>query len=320
MWKQKNARSRQKSVYHLKNWPAYDRSLVQRYSLTVWIAEDIDQMWPYPGPKQRGGQYEYSHQAIEAMLKLKELFHLTNRGVEGFVRSLFQLLKVNLHVPDHTTLSRRSVDLEVRLPRRAQGQLNIVVDSSGLKLYGEGEWKVRMHGYSKHRTWRKLPLMVDIQTREIQAVDLTGAGGHDAQSVPGLLEQIEQPIASLTGDGGYDKRLTYQAVQARAPTARLAIPPRRNARIWQHGNSPAAALPRDQNLRFIRKHGRQAWKEHMDYHRRSLAETSMFRFKTLFGEHLRNRLLATQNTQVRIRAAIMNQMTHLGMPDSYLSA
>ena len=160
MRKQKK-KSRSKEVYHLKNWSAYDKALVDRYSLTVWISEDVQKAWKYTGPRQRGGQYEYSDTAIEMMLTMKELFHLTNRGVEGFVRSLFELMGIDLPVPDHTTLSTRGKTLEVEVSRRAKGSVHVVVDSSGLKVYGEGEWKVRKHGWSKRRTWRKLHLMIE---------------------------------------------------------------------------------------------------------------------------------------------------------------
>jgi len=232
------------------------------------------------------------------------------------MRSLFTLLHTDLPVPDHTTLSRRGKTLVVRLPRRAQGPLHLVLDSSGLKVYGEGEWKVRQHGWCKRRTWRKVHLSVDAQTGEVQAVMTSEAGWHDSQAAPLLLEEVDKPIASVAADGAYDRRLVYRAIQSRSPTARGAIPPRRDARIWQHGNTRAAPLPRDENLRSIRKKGRRAWKVDCGYHRRSLGETAVFRFKTIFSERLSARLLATQSTQVRVRCRAMNGMTHLGMPNS----
>jgi IS5 family transposase len=308
---------RHKPVYRIRNWKDYDRALVQRASLTVWIDLEASKHWTYEGPSQQGAQFTYSDLAIETLLTLREIFHLTNREVEGFVSSLFTLLRLALPVPDHTRLSRRGRTLEVALPKRAPGPLHLVLDSSGLKVYGEGEWKVRHHGWSKRRTWRKMHLSVDAPSGEIQAAVLTPAAVHDAQVIEPLLEPVDSPVASLAADGAYDRKKVYRAVQARAPTARIAIPPRRDAKIQQHGNRHALPLPRDENLRAIRRQGRAQWKRTAGYHRRSLAETAVFRFKTLFGERLSARLWPTQVCQFQIRCRALNRMAHLGMPDSY---
>ena len=319
MTTQNKTKSRSKAVYHVRNWSEYDQALVKRHSLTIWISEDMQKSWKYRGPKQRGAQYEYSDQAIEMMLMLKEIFHLTNRGVEGFVRSLFGLMRINLPVPDHTTLSTRGKHLEIELPRQAQGRITIVMDSSGLKIYGEGEWKVRKHGWGKHRTWCKLHLMVEPSSGEIQAVDLTGADGHDSKSVQRMFVQLEPciEITEIAGDGGYDTWEVYDVIKARAPDAKIMIPPQKNAKIKQHGNCKSPPLPRDEALRAIRKSSRKTWKKQSGYHQRSLAETAMFRFKTIFDDHLSTRSLEAQTIQVRIRCKALNRMTHLGMPKSY---
>lgn len=310
-------RSRRKTIYHIRNWSAYDRALVQRGSLTIWISEEALAAWEYHGPRQRGAQFDYSDQAIEAVLTLKEVFHLTNREAEGLVQSVFALIQVTLAVPDHSTLSRRGRTVQIRLPKRVRGPLQVVMDSSGLKVFGEGEWKVRQHGWSKRRTWRKMHLSVDAESGEVQAAMLSTAGVSDGEMVELMLAQIEEPIVRVAADGAYDKRLVYDALHTRAPDAALVIPPRHNARIWQHGNTHAPPHPRDEVLRFIRVHGRQQWKEVSGYHQRSLAETAIFRFKTIFGDHLSARLLATQATQFGARCRALNSMTHLGMPDSY---
>jgi hypothetical protein len=291
--------------------------LVQRGSITFWLSDDIEQTWLYVGEKQRGSQFDYSDKAIEIMLTIKEVFHLTNRGVEGFVRSLLQMMNINLPVPDHSTLSKRGKTLKVKLPKKASGSLNLVLDSTGLKIYGEGEWKVRKHGYSKRRTWRKLHLGADPENGEIQAVLLTKNSVSDDAAVKELLEQIEQTLLACAADGAYDKRKVYDALNEHSPEVKLLIPPRKNARIWQHGNSKAERLKRDENLRYIRKHGWQQWKEDSGYHMRSLAETAMFRLKTIFGDELSARLLETQTTQALIRCSALNKMTLLGMPESY---
>jgi len=320
MPKQKRTQSRPKTLYRVRNWSEYEQALVQRGSITFWLSDDIEQIWLYTGEKQRGSQFDYSDKAIEIMLTLKEVFHLTNRGVEGFTRSLFQIMKIGLPVPDHSTLSRRAKTLKVKIPKKASGRLNLVLDSTGLKIYGEGEWKVRKHGYSKRRTWRKLHLGADPENGEIQAVLLTENSVSDDAAVKELLRQIEQELLACAADGAYDKRKVYDALNEQSPTVEILIPPRKNARIWQHGNSKAERLKRDENLRYIRKYGRQQWKEDSQYHMRSLAETAMFRLKTIFGDELSARQLETQTTQALIRCLALNKMTHLGMPESYLVA
>jgi len=251
------------------------------------------------------------------MLTVKEVFHLTNRSVEGFVSSLFQMMKINLSVPDHSTLSKRGKGLKVKLPKKTSQKLNIVMDSTGLKIYGEGEWKVRMHGVSKRRTWRKLHVGANPEDGEIQAVLLTENNVSDDEAAQALLEQIEQEIVRFAADGAYDKRKVYDGLDTHSPDVDILIPPRKNARIWKHGNTKAERLKRDENLRSIRKQGRKAWKEKSGYHMRSLAETTMFRLKTIFGNTLSARLLETQTTQATIRCAALNKMTHLGMPQAY---
>lgn len=313
----KKIRPCQKPLYRIRNWSAYEKALVQRGSITFWLSDDLEKIWYHAGEKQRGAQLTYSDQAISIMLTVKEVFHLTNREVEGFMRSLFKLLKIHVAVPDHSTLSKRGQTLKVKLPKKARGRLTLVMDSTGMKIYGEGEWKVRMHGKSKRRTWRKLHLGVDPDSGEIQAAVLTENSISDDEMADTLFQQITQPLAAFAADGSYDKRRVYASLHTHAPDARVLIPPRKNAHIWQHGNTRAERLPRDENLRFIRQHGRVTWKRDSGYHVRSLAETTMFRMKTIFGDDLSARLLATQTTQALVRCAALNRMTHLGMPQSY---
>ena len=320
MPKQSKPSSRPKPLYRVKNWSEYEKALVQRSSITFWLSDDFEEAWLYAGKKQRGRQFDYSGKAIEIMLTIKEVFHLTNRGVEGFVRSLFEMLNIHLRVPDHSTLSKRGKTLRVRLPKKTNKSLNLVLDSTGLKIYGEGEWKVRKHGYSKHRTWRKLHAGANPDNGEIQVVVLTENSISDDAVVKQMLEQIEQTLLSYAADGAYDKRRVYEVLNAHSPEVEILIPPRKNARIWQHANSKQERLKRDENLRYIRKHGRQPWKKDSGYHIRSLAETIMFRLKIIFADKLSARLLETQTTQVLIRCLALNRMTHLGMPESYPTA
>lgn len=308
-----------KTSYRVSNWAAYNDSLIQRGSITVWISEEVIEGWkPRPqGRRPRGGQVEYSDRAIECLLTLKAVFKLPYRQTEGFGQSIMALLGVKVIIPDYTTLCKRSADLTVELsPSQVQGAKHIVVDSTGLKVYGDGEWKVRQHGYSKRRTWRKLHLSVNEATHALEAVVLTEAGVDDAEAGGQLLDETTGSIEQVSGDGSYDKRKFYEAARERG-VKRITVPPQRNARIWQHGNSSKPPLPRDQNLRRIRRVGRKRWKQEAGYHRRSLAETAVFRFKIIFGNTLSARTLPRQITEARIKGAALNRMTQLGMPDSY---
>ena len=306
-------------TYRVRTWAAFNDSLGRRGSITVWISDEVIEGWkPTPeGRRQRGGQMEYSDRAIECLLTLKAVFKLPYRQTEGLGRSMIALLGVQVKVPDYTTLCKRSADLAVDLsPSQVKGAKHIVVDSTGLKVYGEGEWKVRQHGYSKRRTWRKLHLSVNEATHSLEAVVLTEAGVDDAEAGCQLLDETTGPIEQVSGDGSYDKRKFYEAAVDRG-VERITVPPQRNARIWQHGHSSKPPLPRDQNLRRVRRVGRKRWKQEAGYHRRSLAETAIFRFKVIFGNTLSARTLPRQITEARIKGAALNRMTQLGMPDSY---
>lgn len=301
-------------AYRVRNWHAYDDALVRRGSLTLWVEEATLQAWRYQGPTQRGAQFQYSDTAIECLLTLPSVYHLTLRATEGLAGSLFGLMGLDLDVPDHTTLSRRAATVPITLPKRATGPLHLILDSTGLKVYGEGEWKVRQHGYSQRRTWLKLHLAVDPQTHEIQAAMVSDPGVTDAEMAPPLLGQVDNRLESMTGDGAYDRATVYAELDRR--DARAIIPPRRDAKIQRHGNTSGPRLARDENLRRIRRVGRKAWKEESGYHRRSLGETAMYRMKRIFGDGVSSRRDAQQATEAGIRCRALNLMTHQGMPRS----
>jgi hypothetical protein len=265
---------------------------------------------------RRGCPRTYSAAAILTMATLAEVYGLPLRATRGLLLSVFELLGVGLPVPCYTTLSRRRQSLEVALPRlRKSEPLHLVVDSTGIKVYGEGEWKVRRFGWSKRRTWRKLHLGADEATGELAAAAVSTNACGDGQALPALLSQVEGEIEQVTGDGGYDDRKCYDAIREKG--ARAVIPPQKGARIRQHGNTKAERHDRDENLRSIRRHGRAKWKRESGYHRRSLAEVAVFRLKMIFGERASARSFAGQARQLLVRCAALNRMTHLGMPDSY---
>jgi len=157
------------------------------------------------------------------------------------------MMNIALPVPDHSTLSKRGKTLKVKTTRKTNESLNLVLDSTGLKIYGEGKWKVRKHGYSKHRTWRKLHVGANPDNGEIQVVVLTENSVSDDSVVKDMLAQIEQTLLACVADGAYDKRRVYDALNEHSPEVEILIPPRKNARIWQHGNSKEERLKRDEN-------------------------------------------------------------------------
>jgi hypothetical protein len=288
--------------------------LVRRGDITFWFDEDVIDAWEHANDEPKIGRpFTYSDTAIECLLVLRELFQLPYRQTEGLGRALVKLMHVALAIPDFTSLAKRAAHLEISLDVASRrGPIDVVVDSTGLKVFGEGEWKTRKHGQSKRRTWRKLHLSVNPDTQEIEAEVLTENGEHDADQVEGLLDQVDGPVNAFYGDGAYDQWKVYGGLAERE--IQPIIPPRKNAKIKQHGNSGQSPLPRDEAIRAIRQNGRKSWKKSVGYHRRSLAETAMYRIKSGFGERLKNRAFPNQRTEARIRSKILNHFTHLGLP------
>jgi IS5 family transposase len=324
----KRPRTKRKRQYRIYNWREYNAALVKRGSLTLWVDEAAVAQWHnYQRSGQPGKPRTYSELAITCMATLQVVYHLPLRATQGLLHSVVQLLGVDLGVPDYTTLCRRRQTLAVSLPVQArQKSLHLVVDSTGLKVYGEGEWKVRQHGWSKHRTWRKVHLGVDEASGELLAVVVTSPLRHDKDVLTDLLEQVDQldvALQQVSGDGGYDFMTCHRDITLRG--ARATIPPRRNACPNPRGETPQ----RDANLRRIQElagyskskkrqeQARQRWKEESGYHRRSLVETAVFRLKNIFGEKLSSRSFEAQANEVWLRCAALNRMTHLGMPQSY---
>ncbi len=309
------------STHRLRKWKDNNASLVQRGSITFWFDEESIANWHSDERTgKRGRPLLYSDIAIEFALTLRAIFHLPLRATEGFVKSIIQLANLPLSCPDYTTFCKRKGDLEICLPKKPRQScdegLDIVVDSTGMKVYGEGEWKVRQHGYTKRRTWRKLHLAIDSETQGIEAAVLTTNDFKDSEVLPDLMEQIEGKVKQLSGDGGYDSHETYEYIASLG--ASPVIPPRKDAFIAQHGNCKAPPKPRDKVLRAIRKVGRKNWKKQSGYHKRSLAETAMFRFKILFGNTLSSREFDNQGIEALVKCKALNKITSLGMPDSYI--
>ncbi|WP_235925130.1 IS5 family transposase [Roseomonas harenae] len=297
----------------VRNWREYDRSLIARGDLTVWLSPDLARHAP-AGSGKRGRLPVFSDAAIQCALTLKVLFQLPLRAAQGLVGSLIRLAGLGWSVPHFSTLSRRQQALTVVIPYRARGEpLHLVVDSSGLKVLGEGKWKVRRHGADRRRIWRKVHLAVDADSHEIRAVEMTDHWHGDGEILPDPLAQVPQgeQIASVGGDGAYDTRTAYAAAAVR--NADLLVPPRRNGKPWK--TPTRGACERNETLRAVRHFGRRLWKRWSGYHRRSLAETAMSRIKRL-GERLAAHDPARQVAEVQIRCAILNTYNRLGMPNT----
>ena len=303
-----------KSQYRLQNWPEYEAGLQKRGDLTVWISDAALDAWRAPASGKPGGQRTYANMAIEAALTIRMVFRLPLRQTEGFLRSLVQLLEVDLPIPDHTTLSRRLTKLSDiqfrRLP--TDRPIHLLIDSTGLRIHVGQKQKP-----PRNRAWRKLHLAVHADTGEIVASDLTARRTHDCTQVPALLEQIDDPLASVSADGAYDTKAVYEAAHERGEgrAVRVLIPPGRNAQLSP--KSSAALQERDRNIRSIRELGRREWHTHSGYSQRSMVENTMYRYKTIIGRSMRSRTFDGQQVEVQLASKILNTMTRLGMPGSY---
>ena len=250
-----------KARYSVRNWSEYNDSLVARGSITVWFSEEALQLWYHTNSTcKRGRPFKYSDSTIELFLTIRELLRLPYRQTEGFIGGILGLIQEGLAVPDFTSAAKRAAKLGIALPViPRQGNIDVVLDSTGLKVFGEGEWKVRQHGPSKRRTWRKLHLAIDPQTQEILAEALTTNAGHDADQAAELLDAVPAKIATVTADGAYDQWKVYATIDQRKARPRIA--PRHNAKIKRHANTAGPRLARDQTIRADSPAGPEAVEE-----------------------------------------------------------
>jgi hypothetical protein len=306
-----------KETYRTRNWEQYNTALVSRGNITIYFTKEAIANWYAEGEAQRGGQYLYSDLCIESMLMLKVVFKLGYRQTQGFTQSLLDLMDLGqLNVPSYSQLCRRSETLKFpryKIPK--SGSINIVIDSTGLKVYGEGEWKVRKHGYSKRRIWRKLHLGTDPKTGFIHCDLLTDHSTSDGSQLAPLLDQVDHNIDAVPLDGAYDHEDCWDELIEREINP--IIPPRKGAVEWfENEEGDLADYPRNVAIRQIEETDRKQWKIESGYHQRSLAETAMFRYKTIHGEALYSRKMKTQQTESRLKTKVLNIMTAQGMPVS----
>lgn len=310
--KRSNVHPRFKTKYHVGNWSEYDAGLVDRGDLTVWISQDAIDSWKPKPTGARGGQRRFSDTAIETALTLRLLFHLPLRQTEGFLRSLFALMELDLDAPDHTTLSRRAAALNVQLRHQTSGPIQLIIDSTGLSIVGEGEWAAAKHGARGKRGWRKLHLGVDA-TGVIVAHALTDGTADDATTGIRLIDQVTDDIERVTADAAYDTLAIYDAAAHRG--AEVVVPPARTATVSRRRVPRCPA--RDRTVRSVEDLGRRRWKRESGYHRQGTVENAFFRYKQIIGPRMRARGRRAQEVETLLACNILNRMTGFARPKSY---
>ena len=305
------------------NWREYDESLRRRGSLTVWFSDEVIEAWKASPRTGRGGRPEYSDLAILTGLTLKAVFRLAYRQTEGLIGSVIGLLGL-----DHSTLCRRAETLEVPRPKpRGAGAddaaggadggaepLHLLVDSTGLKLIGAGEWLVEKHGTKRRRSWRKMHLGVDADTGRIVAATLTDRDEDDAAQVGPLLDQVAAPVASVTADGAFDQDRVYADVAERHPDADVIVPPRSTA--VPSATTETVPTQRDRHLQLIAEKGRMGWQKATGYNARARAEAAISRYKRVIGDGLHARTDRRRATEVNVGVHALNRMLELGRPEA----
>lgn len=305
------------SQYKVRNWPEYNESLKKRGSLSLWISEDAIEKWQSPKtPHFIGAPQQYSDDAILCMMTLKVVYGLPYRQLIGFILSIFAFMKVILKVPHFTTVAARAKLLGKHFKRLSKvSPSDLVFDSSGFKIYGEGEWKVRQHGKQKRRRWKKFHIGVCPTTHEVIVAEVTELETADCEIGPKLLKKAPQSVKKAIGDGAYDTWECYKSAYEKGQ--KLIVPPREGAIFnereeeWQKGRNDAVCqiigLGNDEEARRL-------WKKLVGYHKRSLAETGFSRLKGIFGPELFSKCIDNQEVELNLKAYVLNKMTRQGMP------
>jgi hypothetical protein len=306
-------RTHPREKYRVSNWSTYNKALISRGDITIWFDDNVKNNWFYIGDRKPGGKIEYSDVAIEFLMLIKYSFHLTFRQLEGFATSMVKMWNIeDIKIPCYSQIQRRSskVDHQIKIRNTEKQALQVVIDSTGLKVYGEGEWKVRKHGWGKRRTWRKIHMVSDGNDLEILSVVVTGNDVDDSTGGIEAINKIDESIHKLIGDGAYDKVNFRNNLPG---NIEQIIPPQENAVI----SEVIGLEQRNEAIKRIKEVGRQKWKEELGYHNRSKSEVNMFRYKTIFTEKLNSRKIKNEKREVELKCKILNKYAELGMPKSY---
>jgi hypothetical protein len=300
-----------------RDWSQYTAAAKKSGEVTFYISREAIVQWENDTlTGERGASNTYSDIAIETCLALRAVYDLSLRKTNGFVYSILQMMQLKLLCPDYTTLCRRSQALKITFERPVTKEpIVVAIDSTGIKVYGEGEWKVRQHGAGKRRTWLKLHLAVNVHNHHIEAFEVTQNNVADCAIAPQMLHNIKAPVDAFSGDGAYDATVVYQVAEDIG--ARPIVPPRRDATLQKLKSSISAKNPRDAAITYIQQHGnndsaRKLWKIDSSYHARSIAETAVYRFKSHFRPSVRARIFANQNTEIAIKVKTLNKIAALG--------
>ena len=301
--------------YRIINWPDYNQALCRRGQLSLWLPTNLGQFCYQDSPGPRTGGYGSSQRAIEFCLTLRQAYHLPYRQTQGFVEDLFEWLGLELSVPSYSQMQRRGRELSVSLhPSEGPeaGPVDVVIDSTGLKVSGQGEWKVRQHGKGKTRQWLKRTLVSRPRGLEILAQRLTHHDSDDARSGLEVMARPGQPVRSCAADGAYDKEKFRACLSA---ATRQLLPPQENAVAW--AGKPVLAQ-RGEAIAGIATTDRATWKRAVGHQVRSQGEVNMLRYKTLLGERIRGRELVNQASEVALNCKLLNRFAQLGLPQSRL--
>ena len=289
-----------------RNWRQYNKTLVQRGSLTFLIdLKSMKAMKPQ-AKKGRGRPLEFSNQLIQILLMIKIHYKMPYRMLEGFTRFFLEQMRFFTKVPTYSLTCKRAKALITCLPKLSSCRsTTIIVDATGIKVQGEGEWKVKVHGKGRPRKWIKLHVAIDAKTQEIIGEILTEASMDDGKAFPAVMEQVSNRIDTIIGDGAYDDKDVRDLIKKKGGTA--LIPPPKNA-ICRGIDSE-----RDQAVQIIRAFGgdkiaKSIWGKLTGYSRRALVETTFSRYKKMFGDRCFSRTRERQIVENRLKCVILNQM------------
>jgi hypothetical protein len=288
----------ERTRYQVTNWQDYNNGLRNRGDFSIWFTEEAIAGWRPVKTGARGRPREYSDLAIETALFIRQVFHLPLRQTEGFMNSLARVMKAGITIPDFSSIAKRSIVFPRQILSKAkEAGCIVIVDSTGLKVYGKDEWHQEKHAVPARRTWRRLHLVVD-EKHHVLACELTTPEVGDPTAVPDLLDQITTPFDTFMGDGAYDGEPVSRAVLNKQPNAQVVVPPPKNAVC-----SDAGDTQRDQHIQTIAEQGRIAWQQKTGYNLRSYVELAMQRYKRLFGNTMKARALPQQKTEAWISAS-----------------
>lgn len=289
-----------------RNWKEYNKSLVNKGSLTVWIDPNAYAQWIYKSGKR--GRPKFSSYVIKVGWILKTVYRLAFRALQGFFNSILQLMKLPMKAPDYSLFSKRAHEVLDDLPRlSARRPTDLVIDASGFKVYGEGEWKVKIHGKGKPRRWIKAHIAIDPKSQEVIALEVTENTIGDAPMLPKLIEKAPKSVNRVTADGAYDKFKCRKLLHEKGILG--VIPPPVNAQMREGDEF----IDRNDALKIIQYFGgdvvaKSIWKKLVGYHQRSLVETAFSSLKRFFGDRLQSKSMRTQVLELNLRCWVLNQI------------